>query len=185
MGQKPLEGRCLPVLLLLYSLCDTHLKSSDVRLDCFPWYGFPASVSADRRIGQFCHRHLLSHLRRFSKFSRNETPDGCLLTFASGKFRTRIRSITDRHSLLPSSLARTSVGSPCGLLSSSRGNVRDYHVPRKYLTDRLGSAHTPVELHLRWRMLEPPYLSTYLLVQACQHLWLVYFFNDAAAVHLC
>lgn len=168
-----------------YNLCDTHLESSDVRLDCFPWYSFPASISADRRIGQLgCHRHLLSHLRRFSKFFRNETQDGRLLTFASGKFRTRIRPITDRHSLFPSSLTHTSMGSSYGLLSSSRGNVRDYHVPWKYLTDRLGSAHTPVALHLRWRTLEPPYLSTYLLVQACQHLWLVYF-NDAAAVHLC
>ena len=79
---------------------------------------------------------------------------------------------TDRPSLFPSSCARTPMGSPCGSLSpTGRGRVRGCHVPLIY-PDRLGAACTPVARHLRQRTLEPLYLTTYLLVQACQHLWL-------------
>src|SRR5262249_58732346 len=35
----------------------------------------------------------------------------------------------------------------------------------------LGPASTPVARHLRRGSSEPPVLATYLLVQACQHLW--------------
>ena len=41
------------------------------------------SLNADGRIDQF-DRHLLFHLQRFSRFSRNETPDGRQLAFAPG-----------------------------------------------------------------------------------------------------
>ncbi len=47
----------------------------------------------------------------------------------------------------------------------------------------LGSAPPPVVQHLRRRTLEPSRLTTYLLVKACQHLWLLQF-NGSAAVHL-
>jgi hypothetical protein len=46
-----------------------------------------------------------------------------------------------------------------------------YRVPRNYLRS-LGLTRTPVARHLRWRILDPPSLATYLLVQAYQHLWL-------------
>ena len=39
------------------------------------------------------------------------------LAFAPGKFRTRIRPITGRHSLLPASYSRTPLGFPCGRLA--------------------------------------------------------------------
>ncbi|WP_207681262.1 hypothetical protein [Desulfonema magnum] len=80
--------------------------------------------------------------------SRKETPVGSLLTFVPGKFRTRIRTVTARHSLSPTSFTRIPVGLPCGSLSP-KGEIRAYHVSHKYLTDRLGSALTPVALHLR------------------------------------
>ena len=63
------------------------------------------------------------------------------------------------------------------------GEIRGFHVPPKY-PSRLGAASTPEVQHLRQRTIKPLYLTSYLLVQACQHLWLVHC-DDAAAVHLC
>ena len=40
--------------------------------------------------------------------------------------------------------------------------------------DRLGAAFTPMAQRLRHRMVKPLYLAIHLLVQANQHLWLVY-----------
>jgi hypothetical protein len=61
------------------------------------------------------------------------------------------------------------------------GEIRGFHVPPKY-PSRLGAASTPEVQHLRQRTIKPLYLTSYLLVQACQHLWLVHC-DDAAAVH--
>jgi len=44
---------------------------------------FSHLLNADGRIGLF-HRHLLFHLQRFARISRNETPDGRQLAFAPG-----------------------------------------------------------------------------------------------------
>jgi len=63
------------------------------------------------------------------------------------------------------------------------GEIRGFRVPLKYLS-RLGAAYTPEVQHLRQRTIKPLYLTSYLLVQACQHLWLVDF-DDAEAVYLC
>jgi len=47
-----------------------------------------------------------------------------------GDVETRIRLVTRRPSLLPTSRARTPIGSPCGSLSlASKGGVRGFHVP--------------------------------------------------------
>lgn len=65
---------------------------------------------------------------------------------------TPIRFITKRLSLFPSSFTRTSIGSPCGLLSRPMffqpGEVWAYLVPCEYLNG-LGLASPPVALHLR------------------------------------
>ena len=63
------------------------------------------------------------------------------------------------------------------------GGIRGFRVPPKY-PSRLGAARTPEVQYLRQRTIKPLYLTSYLLVQACQHLWLVDC-DDAAAVHLC
>ena len=42
----------------------------------------------------------------------------------SGNVQTRIRPITGRHSLLPTSQARTAIGVPCGTLSQPGGRER-------------------------------------------------------------
>ncbi len=49
--------------------------------------------------------------------SRDEAPVGRGRAFVPGNVQTRIHLITRRHSLLPTSQARTPLGSPCGSLS--------------------------------------------------------------------
>src|SRR5262245_65761884 len=50
------------------------------------------------------HRHLPHLLYRFLRDSRTETPQGSQPACASGDGATRRRSITERHSLFPTSL---------------------------------------------------------------------------------
>ena len=56
------------------------------------------------------------------------------------------------------------------------GKQQAYHVPLEYLPG-LGLAFLPVVLQLRQVNTKHLHLTTYLLVQASQHLWLVSF-ND-------
>ena len=53
------------------------------------------------------------------------------------------------------------------------GEIRAYHVPLTYLTDGLGAVYSPVALRLRERIEKSLSLSTCLLAQAYQRLWLV------------
>jgi len=65
-------------------------------------------------------RHLLFPLSRFARFSREERPEGSLPAFAWSDFvkgSTPIHSITEWHSLSPSSFTRTAIDLPCGLSS--------------------------------------------------------------------
>jgi hypothetical protein len=62
-----------------------------------------------------------------------EAPEGSQPTFASGDIvdevdATGIRSITERHSLSPSSHVRTAIGPSCDVLSRM-GAIRIYPVP--------------------------------------------------------
>jgi hypothetical protein len=125
---------------------------------------------------------------RFSKFSRKEAPDGRGRTFVPDPISIRIRLITRRHSLFPSSQTRSPVGSPHGSLpatqtlwASETYGVSTFHI--NTTMSNLGSARPPVVQHLRRRTLEPSYLTTHLLVKACQHLRLL-LNNGSAAVHL-
>src|SRR5713226_7539701 len=87
---------------------------------------------------------------------------------------TPIRPITGRPSLAPSSSTRSLIGFShetlsCMTTGCHAGRLRAYHVPP--LSPRgLGRASSPVVRQLRRRSSEPPDLTTYLLVQACQHL---------------
>ena len=63
------------------------------------------------------HLSLLFPFKVFSILSREKAPVGRGLTFVPGDIETRIRSITERPSLFPTSQARTSISSPCGLPS--------------------------------------------------------------------
>src|SRR6266481_7767613 len=96
---------------------------------------------------------------------------------------TPIRPITGRLSLAPSSHTRRLVGTSCEVLSLA-GRRRAYHVPSR-LRCGLGRASSPVVRQLRRRSSEPPVLTTYLLVQACQHLALGLCDDDSTALHMC
>ena len=83
-----------------------------------------------------------------------------------------IRSITERRSLAPSSFTRCLLGSPRGSLSRQAilpGRRRAYHVP-PVSPCGWGRASPPVVRPLGRGSSEPPDLTTYLLVQAVQHL---------------
>jgi hypothetical protein len=90
-----------------------------------------------------------------------------------GDVATPIRSITDRPSLAPSSSTRRPVGVSRETLSAGVacpvGERRVYHVP-PLSPCGLGRASPPVVQQLRRGSSEPPDLTTYLLVQAIQHL---------------
>ena len=78
------------------------------------------------------------------------------------------RPITGRPSLAPSSFTRRLISSPCETPSLT-GRRRAYHVP-PLSPCGLGRASPLVVRQLRRRSSEPPDLTTYLLVQAIQHL---------------
>ncbi len=62
--------------------------------------------------------------------SRGERPVGRGLPFGPGDVETRIRSITERPSLFPTSHSRTPIGSPCGSLARrARYGVSKFHSP--------------------------------------------------------
>ena len=65
---------------------------------------------------------------RFHILSCDVRPVGRGLTFVPGDVPTRIRTITIRRSLLPTSQTRTAKDRPCGL-SSPKGAIRGFHVP--------------------------------------------------------
>ena len=82
-----------------------------------------------------------------------------------------ILSITDRRSLFPSSCARLPIGLPCGLLSQREDDgVATFHVSTQ---GGLGLTFPPVVRHLRQEIDKLLHLTTCLLAQASQHLWLV------------
>src|SRR5208337_5244054 len=84
---------------------------------------------------------------------------------------TPIRPITGRHSLLPPSLTRRPIGNLLaeGLPREEDDGLNTFH---GCTTDGLGSASPPMARQRRQGNGEPLHLATYLLVQACQRLWL-------------
>jgi len=119
------------------------------------------------------HRHLLFLLWQLFLRSRDERPDGSLPAFAWGDVvygTTPLSFITKERSLSPSSSIRSPIGVPYGSLS---GELRTFHVPLVCL-DGLGPCLFAGDVCVSdggsWI---PPCPSLYLLVQACQHLWLV------------
>jgi hypothetical protein len=66
----------------------------------------------------------LSSFKRFSRLSRDERPVGRRPTCVSGNVQTRIRPVTGRPSLLPTSQTRSAMGAPHGALSRPEGRTR-------------------------------------------------------------
>jgi hypothetical protein len=108
------------------------------------------------RTNSFHCRHLLCLVSRLIKLSRGKDQKEVCLLAQSGDVVdfadvASIRSATERPWLSPSSVARTSIGSPYGDLSSE-GEVRVYPVPLER-HGRLGSSS-------RTPLLEPGPLRT-------------------------
>ena len=72
-----------------------------------------------------------SSSERFDKFSRAVRPVGRGLTFVPGDIQTRIRAITARPSLFPTSQARTAVGRTLRPAFPRRGAIRGFRVPHQ------------------------------------------------------
>jgi hypothetical protein len=88
---------------------------------------------------------------------------------------TPIRPITGRPSLAPASFTRWAVRSPCGFPSGAFAPESNGLPTFRVCNHRgeEGDASSPVARHPRGVSSEHPSLATYLLVQACQPLWLV------------
>ena len=111
---------------------------------------------------------------RFIKHSCDQAPNG---RRAFGQAIEPIHSITG--SIRFPSSRPTPQQRPHGLPAPDRRTL-----PCPTQVPPLGLTRTPVAQHLRWRMLDPPSLATYLLVQAYQHLWPVRD-DGAAVIHMC
>ena len=128
--------------------------------------------AAPARIVAIPPTDLLCPLRRLADGSRPPTPEGSLPAFAWGdvcnpypaRLQAGLRFLPRPLPAAPSArlAARLPSREDYGLTTLHRRNPRG-----------LGPASTPVALHLRRVTLQHPDLATYLLVQACQHLWLV------------
>ena len=91
---------------------------------------FPCRVEGAPINGRAVVAICLPSCWQFFMLSRNEAPVGRGLTFVPGNVKTRIRLITRRHSLLPTSQTCTPMGSPHDSLSlASEGGIRGFHVP--------------------------------------------------------
>jgi hypothetical protein len=88
-------------------------------------------------------RHLPCPLSQLITGSRDEPPDGRGRAFAWGDVAaagaTPIRPITGRLSLLPSSYARTSLGTSYDAPTRMSGEIRGFHVPLAYQLDDVGT----------------------------------------------
>lgn len=155
------------------SLCDTHLQPSE-----FASGQVPIDLGPFRRVVSGCtgrSRLLLSHPRRFSRFSRNGTPVGrghafrrgrwSLSTFALSHVAGSILSISERRLLLPTSSCRPSIGLPYGRLARPRAWRTDgFSAFLTIASDNLGGTWTPVVLQSSCRDVRDLHLG-----HACKH----------------
>jgi len=121
-------------------------------------------------------RHVCSaSSSRFAHGSRTPTPEGSLPAFAAGWCRRVAQPLSGPLQaglrLLPPPLP-AAASAPLARQPSRTGRRRAYHVA-PLSPCGLGRASPPVVPQLRRRSSEPPDLTTYLLVQANQHLALV------------
>src|SRR5262249_31232176 len=115
-----LESFDFPPPAFLRRLHDTYLEPTDVAVNLPPVDGRPIHFHIGGCANRIFRCHPLFPLSRFAGFSREERPEGSLPAFAWSDVAvgsTPIHSITERHSLFPSSSTRTAINSPCGLSS--------------------------------------------------------------------
>ena len=93
-------------------------------------------------LADLCRDHLLSRLKRFFKLSCNEPPVGRLLPFGSGNVETRIHSITEWRSLLPTSQSRIPKSAPYGFTCPNFSG-RGYRVSAFRIIDPMSNLGAP------------------------------------------
>jgi hypothetical protein len=124
------------------------------------------------------HRHLQHLPYRFFCCSRTETPQGSQLAFASGHVATRIRPATGRHSLFPTPISAPSLVGLATFLPFLRKERYGFTTFHKVDKDGLGALCSPVVLGVHDRVSARPCTHySPILGQACQHLWLVPFYD--------
>mmetsp|Transcript_61806 Transcript_61806/g.146250 ORF Transcript_61806/g.146250 Transcript_61806/m.146250 type:complete len:212 (+) Transcript_61806:2287-2922(+) len=127
--QEPLQGFHLVPASFLRCLDDPRLQPPDIAMTLGPVDAVPCQL----RVGGRTHNvlryriHLLYLLSRVLSCFRQERPSRSGLPFGPGDVATRIRSITERHSLCLVSYTRTPNGVPCGSLAPEG---RDTGLPR-------------------------------------------------------
>ena len=122
----------------------------------------PADISALLPNAGWLPSHVRSHPREVGPLSGR-----VMLEPLSGRLPASLRLLPRP---LPAALSgRLTASLPVGLAT---GRQRAYHVPRVEHDGGLGRASTPVVHHLRVLSSEQHNRTTYLLVQAYQHLWL-------------
>jgi hypothetical protein len=94
-----------------YRLRDTHLEPTHVPGRGAPVDGLPVPGFVGRRTNGERRRHLPRVLSRLARLSRDRRPEGSLRAFAPDDL-VRIRPITGRRSLPPSSSTRTAIVGP-------------------------------------------------------------------------
>jgi site-specific DNA recombinase len=114
VGQQVLQGLHLAPPAFLRCLHDTRLEPTHVLVGGTPVNVVPILGLVGSCTSRVClYRHLLCFLNRLAMLSREDRPEGSQLAFAPDHAATRIRPITVRPSLSPSSSPRTAVGRLC------------------------------------------------------------------------
>jgi hypothetical protein len=145
------EDAVSPRTNVLRYLHDIHLEPTHIAVQRLPMKGIPVNRSAGNRTSNpYGRRHLLCFLYRFAKPFREKRPEGSGRAFASGDVSARIRPITGRHSLSPSSHTRTAIGSPCGV-PTQRWELYGFTTFRGTDWIGLGSLYTPAVLIVHGR----------------------------------
>ena len=135
VGQQALQGVHLAPSAFLRRLDDTRLKPTHVLVGRTPVNGVPAVGFVGGCTSRQVRRHLPCSLCRFFLLSRQSRPVGSQPACASGNVEPRIRPITRRHSLAPTSHTHIAIGSPCGVptFEKERYGLTTFHV-----FDRIG-----------------------------------------------
>lgn len=176
VGEQTLEGtNCAPSARLC-CLHDTRLEPTHHGVSCVPVDSMPVYLMVGDRTSRCCPCcHLLCLLDRLATLSRDVRLAWEVSSLSRGVMLRALNPYPPHYrvafacSRVPyPHLHRLALrlAFPCG---KDTGLPRSTRIP----VDDLGSACPPVEHHLREVNKKPLHLSTYLLVQALQPLWLV------------
>jgi hypothetical protein len=187
VGQQVLQGMDLVPLAFLRCLNDTRLQPTHRLIDGVPVDGMPVRREVRDSTSRIFRHHLHRPFDRFFKVSRQSTPQRSPPAFASGNVATRVRPATGRHSLFLTPLPASSLVGLATFLPFLRRERYGFTTFRRVDKNGLGALCSPVVLGVHDRGLARPCTHySPLLGQACQHLWLVPFYDvyrECTCVH--